>query len=128
MPTGVCHTHLGKNVYANFNLTLVDDTDIYVGDSVMFAPNVVGSDRRTSDKPGAAPSCRAVQSSGTYRKQCLDRSRRGYSAGGYNRRQFGNRRGQCRDSRHTGNVVAVGDPCRVMREIGNMTGNTITVI
>ena len=36
-----CHTHFGNNVYANFNLTLVDDTDIYVGDSVMFGPNVV---------------------------------------------------------------------------------------
>lgn len=34
------HVHFGNNVYANFNLTLVDDTDIYVGDKVMFAPNV----------------------------------------------------------------------------------------
>lgn len=33
-------THFGSNVYANFNLTLVDDTDIYVGDNVMFGPNV----------------------------------------------------------------------------------------
>ena len=35
-----CNTHFGNNVYANFNLTLVDDVDIYVGDSVMFGPNV----------------------------------------------------------------------------------------
>jgi len=35
------HVHFGNNVYANFNLTLVDDTDIYVGDSCMFAPNVI---------------------------------------------------------------------------------------
>ncbi|MDE1513673.1 sugar O-acetyltransferase [Vibrio sp. dsl-7] len=34
------HTHLGHNVYANFNLTLVDDTHIYIGDSVMIGPNV----------------------------------------------------------------------------------------
>ncbi|MGY3571895.1 sugar O-acetyltransferase [Vibrio paucivorans] len=34
------NTHLGNNVYANFNLTLVDDTDIYIGDSVMIGPNV----------------------------------------------------------------------------------------
>ncbi len=33
--------HFGKNVYANFNLTLVDDTHIYVGDCTMFGPNVV---------------------------------------------------------------------------------------
>ena len=35
------HVHFGKSVYANFNLTLVDDTHIYVGDYTMFGPNVV---------------------------------------------------------------------------------------
>lgn len=35
------HVHFGKNVYANFGLTLVDDTHIYVGDFTMFGPNVV---------------------------------------------------------------------------------------
>lgn len=34
------HVHLGNNVYANFGLTLVDDTHIYVGDNTMFGPNV----------------------------------------------------------------------------------------
>ena len=34
------HTHLGNFVYANFNLTLVDDTHVYIGDHVMFGPNV----------------------------------------------------------------------------------------
>ena len=34
------HLHLGSGVYANFNLTLVDDGHIYVGDKVMFGPNV----------------------------------------------------------------------------------------
>ncbi|MEZ8150391.1 sugar O-acetyltransferase [Vibrio splendidus] len=34
------HTHLGDNVYVNFNLTLVDDTDVFIGDNVMIAPNV----------------------------------------------------------------------------------------
>lgn len=38
---GGYHTHLGKSVYANFNLTLVDDTDIYIGDYTMLGPNVV---------------------------------------------------------------------------------------
>lgn len=32
--------HFGKRVYANFNLTAVDDTHIYVGDDTMFGPNV----------------------------------------------------------------------------------------
>ncbi len=35
------HIHFGNSVYANFNLTCVDDTHIYVGDCTMFAPNVV---------------------------------------------------------------------------------------
>lgn len=34
------HVHFGKGIYANFNLTLVDDTHIYVGDHTMFGPNV----------------------------------------------------------------------------------------
>jgi len=34
------NVHFGNSVYANFNLTLVDDCDIFVGDNVMFGPNV----------------------------------------------------------------------------------------
>ena len=34
------HVHFGRNIYANYNLTLVDDTHIYVGDYTMFGPNV----------------------------------------------------------------------------------------
>ena len=35
------HIHFCKNVYANFGLTMVDDTHIYVGDYTMFGPNCV---------------------------------------------------------------------------------------
>lgn len=34
------HVHFGNHIYANFGLTLVDDTHIYVGDNTMFGPNV----------------------------------------------------------------------------------------
>ncbi|MBQ4559775.1 MAG: sugar O-acetyltransferase [Tyzzerella sp.] len=34
------HVHFGKRVYANFNLTLVDDSHIYIGDYTMIGPNV----------------------------------------------------------------------------------------
>ncbi len=37
---GGAHVHFGNSVYANFNLTLVDDTHIYVGDNTMIGPNV----------------------------------------------------------------------------------------
>ena len=35
------HVHFGRNVYANFSLTLVDDGHIYVGDYTMFGPGVI---------------------------------------------------------------------------------------
>ena len=35
------HVHLGSNVYANAGLKLVDDTHIYIGDGTMLGPNVV---------------------------------------------------------------------------------------
>lgn len=35
------NTHIGNHFYSNFNLTLVDDTDIYIGDNVLIGPNVV---------------------------------------------------------------------------------------
>lgn len=35
------NVHLGKFVYCNFNVTFVDDTHIYIGDYTMLAPNVV---------------------------------------------------------------------------------------
>ena len=34
------HCHFGKMVYANYHLTCVDDTHIYIGDYTMFGPNV----------------------------------------------------------------------------------------
>ena len=34
------HVHLGANVYANFGATFVDDTHIYIGDRTMLGPHV----------------------------------------------------------------------------------------
>ncbi|MBW9159227.1 sugar O-acetyltransferase [Clostridium tagluense] len=35
-----CHTFIGENFFANFNATILDDGKIYIGDNVMFGPNV----------------------------------------------------------------------------------------
>ncbi|MEA4861815.1 MAG: sugar O-acetyltransferase [Victivallaceae bacterium] len=35
-----CHTFIGNNFVANFNLTVLDDARIYMGDNVMCGPNV----------------------------------------------------------------------------------------
>ena len=37
---GGAHVHFGNAIYANFNLTLIDAGHIYVGDRVLFGPNV----------------------------------------------------------------------------------------
>lgn len=38
---GAKFVHFGKGIYVNSNLTMVDDTHVYVGDFTMFGPNVV---------------------------------------------------------------------------------------
>lgn len=35
------HVHFGNGVYANSGFTCVDDTHIYVGDHTMFGPNII---------------------------------------------------------------------------------------
>jgi len=35
-----CHTCIGENFFANFNTTIMDDGRIFIGDNVMFGPNV----------------------------------------------------------------------------------------
>ena len=37
------HVHFGSDIYANSNLTLLDDGHIYVGNRVLFGPNVIVS-------------------------------------------------------------------------------------
>jgi len=34
------HVHIGEGFYSNFNLVLVDDGEIFIGDKVMIGPNV----------------------------------------------------------------------------------------
>ncbi len=46
------HCHFGKSVYANFNLTCVDDTHIYVGDYTMIGPNVTLASAGHPIQPG----------------------------------------------------------------------------
>ena len=34
------HTHIGKRFFGNFNLTIQDDAEVYIGDDCNFGPNV----------------------------------------------------------------------------------------
>ena len=88
------HVHFGDGVYANFSLTLVDDTHIYVVSHTM--PNVTIP--RLSET--AQRDLRAIQRAGTHRRKLLDRRRRGHSSGRDDRGQHGHRRGQRGHARH----------------------------
>ena len=112
------HVHFGNNVYANFNLTCVDDADIYVGDKVMFGPNVVLA---TANHP-ICPKLREMAYQ--YNREIHIGNNVWLGAGvivvpgvtiGENS-VIG--AGSVVTKDIPANVVAVGNPCRVLREIG----------
>ncbi len=115
---GGAHVHFGNNVYANFNLTLVDDTHIYVGDNVMFGPGVIVA---TAGHP-ILPELRekAYQYNAPVRigRNCWIGAGAillpGVTVG--ENTVIGAGSVVTRDL--PANVVAVGTPCRVLREIG----------
>ena len=100
--------HFGNRVYANFNLTVVDDGEIFVGDKVMFGPNVTIA---TANHP-IDPSLREDAIS-TYRRKCLDRSRYGDCSGRYYWKEFRNRSRKRSSKRHPGECSRSGKsmPC-----------------
>ena len=112
------HVHFGKNVYANFNLTMVDDTHIYVGDFTMFAPNVTVA---TAGHPiDTALRERALQYNAPVHigRNCWIGAGAlimpGVTIG--DNTVIG--AGSVVTKDIPAGVVAVGNPCRVMREIG----------
>ena len=109
---------MGDFVYANFNLTLVDDGEIYIGSHCMIGPNVTHCHGRPSGGTGASQERNPVQHAGAYRRECVDRGGSvvvpGVTIG--DNSVIGAGSVVTRDI--PANVVAVGNPCRVLREIG----------
>lgn len=112
------HVHFGKFVYANFNLTMVDDTHIYVGDYTMFGPNVIVA---TAGHP-ILPELREKQYQFNMPIHIGKRCWIGAGAVILPRVTIGDDTvigaGSVVTKDIPANVVAVGNPCRVMREIG----------
>lgn len=112
------HVHFGKNVYANFNLTLVDDTHIYVGDGTMLAPNVVLATAGHPILPELREKAYQYNSPVRIGKNCWLGAGvivlPGVTIG--DNTVVG--AGSVVTHDLPANVVAVGNPCRVMREIG----------
>ena len=112
------HVHFGKNVYANFNLTMVDDTHIYVGDFTMFAPNVTVATAGHPIDPALRE--RALQYNAPVHigRNCWIGAGAlimpGVTIG--DNTVIG--AGSVVTHDIPARVVAVGNPCRVMREIG----------
>ncbi len=112
------HVHFGKGVYANFNLTLVDDTDIYVGDHTMFAPNVVVATAGHPILPELREKIYQFNKPVHIGRNCWIGAGAvilpGVSIG--DNTVIG--AGSVVTKDIPANVVAVGNPCRVLREIG----------
>lgn len=112
------NVYMGNHVYANFNLTLVDDANIYIGNDVMFAPNVVLATAGHPIDPTLR--MRGLQ----YNKEIHIGNNVWIGAGAVvmpgvtigDNTVIG--AGSVVTKDIPANVVAVGNPCRVMREIG----------
>lgn len=114
-----CNMHVGDNFYANFNLTVVDDADIFIGDSVMIAPNVVLA-------TGTHPICPELREMAYQYNLPIHIGNRVWIGAGAvilpgvsigDNSVIG--AGSVVVSDIPSGVVAVGNPCRVLRKIGD---------
>ena len=112
------NVHFGKAVYANFGLTLVDDTHIYVGDNTMFAPNVVVATAGHPINPELRAKAYQYNMPVHIGKNCWLGAgvlvMPGVTIG--DNTVIG--AGSVVTKDIPSNVVAYGNPCRVIREIG----------
>ena len=110
--------HFGNWVYANYNLTLVDDTHIYVGDGTMFGPNVTIA-------TAGHPICPELRAKGLQYNMSVRIGKNCWLGAGAivmpgvtigDNTVIG--AGSVVTKDIPANVVAVGNPCRVLREVG----------
>lgn len=109
--------HFGNNVYANFNLTCVDDTHIYVGDSTLFGPNVTLAVATHPISPSLRKKCYQSNHSIHIGKNCWI----GSGAIILPEVTIGDNviigAGSVVTKDIPSNVIAFGNPCRVIREV-----------
>lgn len=112
------HVHFGSWVYANYNLTLVDDTHIYVGDNTMFGPNVTIA-------TAGHPICPELREKGLQYNLPVHIGKNCWLGAGVivlpgvtigDNTVIG--AGSVVTKDIPAGVVAVGNPCRVLREVG----------
>ena len=112
------HVHFGKAVYANYNLTLVDDTHIYIGDYTMIGPNVTIATAGHPVLPSLREKAYQFNIPVHVGRNCWIGAGAillpGVTVG--DNTVIG--AGSVVTKDIPANVVAVGNPCRVLREIG----------
>lgn len=112
------HVHFGKNIYANFHLTLVDDTDIYVGDYTMFGPNVTVATAGHPILPALREQVYQYNMPVFIGKNCWIGAGAILLPGVHIGDGAVIGAGSVVTKDIQANVVAVGNPCRVLRPIG----------
>ncbi len=115
---GGSNIHFGNNIYCNFNTTLVDDTHIYVGDNTMFGPNVTVA---TAGHPiNAELREQGYQYNAPVRigKNCWIGAGALILPGVTIGDNVVIGAGSVVTKDIPSNVVAVGNPCRVLRQVG----------
>lgn len=114
---GGAHVHFGKNIYCNFGVTMVDDTHIYIGDYTMLAPKVVIATAGHPILPELRGQAYQYNAPVHIGKNCWLGAGvivlPGVTVG--NNVVIG--AGSVVTNDLPDNVVAVGNPCRVLREI-----------
>ena len=122
---GGSHVHMGSNIYANFNLTLVDDGHIYIGDWVKFGPNVTIVTAGHPVLPELRKELTLQFNKDVHIEECVWIGAGvivlpGVTIG----RNSVIGAGSVVTKDIPENVVAVGNPCRVMRPIGEKDRET----
>ncbi len=115
---GGAHVHFGKNVYANFGLTMVDDTHIYVGDHTMFGPNVTVASAGHPVLPELREKAYQFNMPVHIGKNCWIGAGAVIVLGVTIGDNTVVGAGSVVTKDIPADVVAVGNPCRVLREIG----------
>ena len=116
---GGSHVHFGSNIYCNFNLTLVDDGHIYIGDYVQMGPNVTIVTAGHPVLPELRREIFLQYNKDVHIEECAWLGAGvtvlpGVTIG--KNSVIG--AGSVVNKDIPANVVAVGNPCRVLREIG----------
>ena len=112
------HVHFGKNIYANFGLTLVDDTYIYVGDYTMFGPHVTVATAGHPIEPGLREKGMQFNMPVRIGRNCWIGANVVILPGVTIGDNVVIGAGSVVTKDIPDNVVAVGNPCRILREVG----------